>query len=73
MYGRVDMKIQVFFTSPVLGDERADSRLYRFISELKASGANRIRGWVDPRIGLNHMDKLHFLTLPRLELRTPRR
>jgi hypothetical protein len=35
----------------------------------KSPGTHWIGGWVDPRPGLNDMDKWKFLTLPGLELR----
>jgi hypothetical protein len=35
----------------------------------KSPGTNWIGGWVDPRAGLDDMEKRNFLTLPGLELR----
>jgi hypothetical protein len=35
----------------------------------RASGTHYIGGWVDPRAGLDDMEKRKFLTLPGLELR----
>jgi hypothetical protein len=35
----------------------------------RAPGTRYIRGWVDPRTGLDDVEKRKFLTLPRLELR----
>jgi hypothetical protein len=38
--------------------------------EETACGAHLIGGWVDPRAGLDDVEKRKFLTLPGLELRT---
>jgi hypothetical protein len=35
----------------------------------KASGTHWLGGWVDPRAGLDDMEKLKFLTLPEIETR----
>jgi hypothetical protein len=35
----------------------------------RASATHWIRGWVDPRAGLDDMEKRKFLILPGLELR----
>jgi hypothetical protein len=35
----------------------------------KEPGTHWIRGWVDPRAGLDDVEKRKFLTLPGLELR----
>jgi hypothetical protein len=35
----------------------------------RAPGTHCIKGWVDPRAGLDNMEKLKFLTLPGLEPR----
>jgi hypothetical protein len=34
----------------------------------RALGTHWIGGWVDPRVGLDNMEKRKFLTLPGLEL-----
>jgi hypothetical protein len=34
-----------------------------------APGTHRIGGWVDPRAGLDDLEKRKFLTLPGLEIR----
>jgi hypothetical protein len=36
-------------------------------------GIHRIGGWVDPRAGLDYMEKRKFLTLPGLKLRLLRK
>jgi hypothetical protein len=35
----------------------------------RAPGTHRIGGWVDPRAGLENVEKLKFFILPGLELR----
>jgi hypothetical protein len=45
------------------------SRPDRFIPGEKAPGTHWIGGWVDPRAGLDDMEKRKFLTLPGLEPR----
>jgi hypothetical protein len=35
----------------------------------KVPGTDWVRGWVDPRVALNDVEKRTFLTLPGLELR----
>jgi hypothetical protein len=37
----------------------------------RAPGTHFIGGWVDPRAGLDDMEKWKFLTLPELELPPP--
>jgi hypothetical protein len=44
-------------------------RPFRFTPGEKAPGTHCIGGWVDPRAGLDDMEKWKFLTLPGLELR----
>jgi hypothetical protein len=39
----------------------------------RAPGIHFIRGWVNPRSGLDHMEKWKFLTLPEIELPPPGR
>jgi hypothetical protein len=41
----------------------------RFTSEERATGTHWIGGWVDPRAGLDTVEKRKFLTVPGLELR----
>jgi hypothetical protein len=56
------------FTSALAGGEWSVSRPGRFTSGERAPGANWIGGWVDPRAGLDDVEKRKFLTLPGLEL-----
>jgi hypothetical protein len=54
-----------FLTSALAGGEWSASRpgpLY--------PGTHWIRGWVDPRAGMNDVQKRKFLTLPELEFRS---
>jgi hypothetical protein len=63
-YGGVDVQIHVFLTSALVGGEWSALRPGRF-----TSGTHWIRGWVDPRAGLDDVEKRKFLTLPGLEFR----
>jgi hypothetical protein len=44
-------------TSALVGGEWSASRLGRFTSEERAPGTHCIGGWVDPRDGLDHVEK----------------
>jgi hypothetical protein len=55
-------------TSALVGDELSDSRPGRFTSEERATGTHSRGGWVDPRVGLDDVEKEKFFTLPGLEL-----
>jgi hypothetical protein len=68
-YGGVDVEIHIFLTSALVGGEWSASRLGRFTSGDRAPGTHWIGGWVDPRAGLDDLEKREFFTLPRLELR----
>jgi hypothetical protein len=65
----VDVQIRVFLTSALGGGEWSASRPCRFIPEERATDTHWIGNWVDPRAGLDDMEKLKFLNLPGLELR----
>jgi hypothetical protein len=65
-YGGVDVQIHVFLISALVGCELSASRPCRFIPE-ERDGDGR---WVDRKAGLDDMEKLKFLTLPGLELRS---
>jgi hypothetical protein len=68
-YRGVDVQIHIFLTSALVGGEWSASRLGRFTPRERAPGTHWIRGWVDPRPGLDDADKRKFLTLLGLELR----
>jgi hypothetical protein len=56
-------------TSALAGGKWSVSRSFRFTPGERASGIHWIGGWVDPRAGLDDVQKRKFLTLPELELR----
>jgi hypothetical protein len=60
-----------FLTSALVRGERSASRPDRFTPEEKAPGTHWKGGWVNPRAGLDHVEKRKFLILPGLELRPP--
>jgi hypothetical protein len=68
-YVGVDISIHIFLTSALVGGEWSASRPGRFTARERAPGTYWIRGWVDPRAGLDDVEKRKFLTLPGLELR----
>jgi hypothetical protein len=51
-YGGVDVEIHIFLTSALVGGEWLASRPGRF-----TPGTHCIGGWVDPRAGLDDMEK----------------
>jgi hypothetical protein len=71
-YGGVDVYIHIFLTSALAGGEWSASRPGRFTPGERAPGTHWIGGWVDPRAGVDDVDKRTFLTLLGLELRPPR-
>jgi hypothetical protein len=56
-YRGVDVLTQVFLTSALVGGEWSASRPGRFTRREKAPGTHWIGGWVDPRAGLDDMEK----------------
>jgi hypothetical protein len=67
-YGGVDVQIHISLTSALAGGEWSASRPGRFTPRERAPSTHWIGGWVDPRAGLNDVEKKKFLTLPGLEL-----
>jgi hypothetical protein len=64
------MYISTFFlTSALVWGEWSASHTDCLIPGEGAPGTHWIGGWVDPRAGLDNMEKRKFLTLPGLELR----
>jgi hypothetical protein len=68
-YGGVDVYIHIFLTSPLAGDEWSASPPGRFAPGERSSCTHWIVGWVDPRAGLDDVEKRKFFTLQGLELR----
>jgi hypothetical protein len=68
-YGGVDVYIHIFLTSALVGGEWSASRSVRLTNGERTPGIHWIGGWVDPRTGLNDVEKRKLLTLPGLELR----
>jgi hypothetical protein len=60
--------IHIFLTSALAGGEWSVSQPSRFTAGERASGTHWIGCWVDPRAGLDDVEKRKFLTLPGLEL-----
>jgi hypothetical protein len=65
VHGEVDIDIHVFLTSALVGGEWSASSFGPF-----AAGTLWIRGWVDPRAGLDEVEKWQFWTLTELVLRS---
>jgi hypothetical protein len=59
---------QIFLTSALVGGEWSASRSGRFTARERTPGTHWIAGWVDPRAGLDDVEKIKFLILPGLEL-----
>jgi hypothetical protein len=68
-YKGVDVYIQIFLTSALVGDEWSASRPRHINPGETAPGTHWIGGWVGPRAGLDDVEKRNFLILPELELR----
>jgi hypothetical protein len=67
-YGGVDVKIHVFLTSALVRGEWSASPPCRITPGERAPGIHWIGGWVDPRAGMDDMEKLKSLTVPGVEL-----
>jgi hypothetical protein len=68
-YGGVDVYIHIFLTLALVGSEWSTLRPGRFIPGETAAGTHWIGGLVEPRAGLDDVEKRKFLILPGLELR----
>jgi hypothetical protein len=68
-YGGVDVYIHTFLISVLAGGEQSASRPGGFTPEERAPGTHWIGLWVDPRAGLDDVEKRKFFTLPGFELR----
>jgi hypothetical protein len=67
-YGGVDVQIHILLTSALAGGEWSASRPSRFTPRERVPGTHWIGGGVDPRAGLDNVEKRKFLTIPGLEL-----
>jgi hypothetical protein len=56
-YGGVDVQIQVFLTSALVGGEWSASRPCCFTPGERAPGTHGTGGWVDPRARLDDTEK----------------
>jgi hypothetical protein len=72
-YGGLNVLIQVFLTSALVGGEWSASRSDRFIPREGAPGIHWIGGRVVPRTCLDDVEKRKLLTLPGIELLPLRR
>jgi hypothetical protein len=61
-------EVEIYITSAVAGGEWSASRPGRFTPGEKARDTLWIGGWVDPRAGMDDLEKRKFLALPGLEL-----
>jgi hypothetical protein len=68
-HGGVDVYINVFLTSALVGGEWSSSRPGRFTPGERAPCIHSIESWVGPRAGLEDVKKEKFLILQRFELR----
>jgi hypothetical protein len=68
-YGGVGVQIHIFLTSALAGGEWSASRFGRFTPGEKAISTHWRGGWVDPRAGLDNVEKRKCLILQGLELR----
>jgi hypothetical protein len=69
-YKEVDVEIHVFLTYAPIGWKWSTSHSCRFTPGEPAPRANWVGGWVDPRTGIDDMEKWNFLNVPELELRS---
>jgi hypothetical protein len=68
-YGGMDVSTHIFLTSTLAGGNWSASRPGRFTTGETAFGTHWIGSWVDPRTGLEDVEKRKFLSLTGLELR----
>jgi hypothetical protein len=59
-YRGVDVQIHVFLASALVVGEWSASHPGRFTPRERAPGTHWIGGWVDPRAGLDNVDKGKF-------------
>jgi hypothetical protein len=63
-----DRGFEFHLTAALVGGELSASRSGRFTTGERATCTHWIGDWVDPRAGLDEVEKRIFLTLPGLEL-----
>jgi hypothetical protein len=63
------MCIHIFLTSTLAGGVWSTSRPGRFATGERAPGTHWIGGWMNPRTGMDDVEKRKFLILPGLEPR----
>jgi hypothetical protein len=68
-YGGVDVSIHIFLTSALAGGEWSALHPGRFTLGERALSTHWRGGFVEPRAGLDDVEKRKFLTLPEVELR----
>jgi hypothetical protein len=68
-YRGVDVQTHVFLTSPLVGSEWSLHAPAALPPGKEPPATHWIGGWVDPRAGLDDLEKWKFLTPPGLELR----
>jgi hypothetical protein len=68
-YEGVNVLIHIFVPSALAGGEWSASRTGLFTPGERAPSTHWIGGWVDPRAGLDDVEKRKFLILSVLELR----
>jgi hypothetical protein len=56
-YGGVDVQIHVFLTSALVEGELSATRPCRFSPGERSSGIRWTGSWVDPRAGLDYLEK----------------
>jgi hypothetical protein len=71
-YGGVDVYIHIFLTSELAGGEWSALRPSRFTPEERAPGTHLIGSWVDPRTGLDDVEKRKVLDPTGTRTTTPR-
>jgi hypothetical protein len=57
-YGGVGVQIHIFLTSALVGGEWSASYPGRFTTGERAPGSHWVGGWVDPRAGVDEVEKI---------------
>jgi hypothetical protein len=68
-YGGVDALTHIFLTSALVGGELSASHPGRFTLGERGRSTHWIGGSVNPRAGVDDVEKRKFLTLPGLQIR----